>query len=264
VLSRTHRLCASQSFISQFFFNFFQREPYEDKTSREVIEMLDRGERLNQPAGCPDAMYSLMSRCWHANPRMRPTFVEIYQYLQNITSNDSEFASPLRLRRADRVLVAPPTSGEFSTSSSEFSFTNGDDCYEQVDSEAKKVEVIRHSAPRQQLFNSSGTVISRRVSLQTSGLLEIVKPNTPAKKSASYYSGSDDDLSEMQKQMLDSLAKEIFNKRGNFLIFYEKLFELNPETRALFANITVEEQSMKFLGVSCRVRFCVGADLIFD
>jgi serine/threonine protein kinase len=50
------------------------KKPYFEKTNAEVYRDLMTGYRAKQPAGCDDAMYSLMLSCWDVDPTNRPTF----------------------------------------------------------------------------------------------------------------------------------------------------------------------------------------------
>ncbi|PAA59508.1 hypothetical protein BOX15_Mlig030200g1, partial [Macrostomum lignano] len=55
--------------------------PYKDKKGTEIIEMLERGERLNSPPACPRLVYSLMLQCWDYLSERRPSFANIVQRL---------------------------------------------------------------------------------------------------------------------------------------------------------------------------------------
>ncbi|XP_055347712.1 hepatocyte growth factor receptor-like [Paramacrobiotus metropolitanus] len=48
--------------------------PYGNLDILTVLELLDKGCRLAQPAICPPELYSLMCACWHIEPKMRPDF----------------------------------------------------------------------------------------------------------------------------------------------------------------------------------------------
>eukprot|EP00051_Salpingoeca_urceolata_P028117 m.485084 g.485084 ORF g.485084 m.485084 type:complete len:705 (+) comp23652_c0_seq1:526-2640(+) len=55
--------------------------PYGDASGQEVLEMLEKQQRLGQPAGCPDTVYAVMRRCWAYNPDDRPPFEELHRSL---------------------------------------------------------------------------------------------------------------------------------------------------------------------------------------
>ncbi|KAG7206284.1 hypothetical protein KM043_003665 [Ampulex compressa] len=51
--------------------------PYTGCANREVMTMVTSGGRLEKPAGCPDPIYGIMTRCWHPRPEDRPSFSTI-------------------------------------------------------------------------------------------------------------------------------------------------------------------------------------------
>ncbi|XP_061927823.1 ALK tyrosine kinase receptor isoform X2 [Apis cerana] len=53
--------------------------PYTGCTNREAMTMVTLGGRLEKPAGCPDPIYGLMTRCWHPRPEDRPSFATIVE-----------------------------------------------------------------------------------------------------------------------------------------------------------------------------------------
>ncbi|XP_033212809.1 ALK tyrosine kinase receptor [Belonocnema kinseyi] len=53
--------------------------PYTGCANREVMSMVTTGGRLERPAGCPDPIYGVMTRCWHPHPEDRPSFNTIVE-----------------------------------------------------------------------------------------------------------------------------------------------------------------------------------------
>lgn len=43
------------------------------------MSMVTSGGRLEKPAGCPDPIYGIMTRCWHPRPEDRPSFATIVE-----------------------------------------------------------------------------------------------------------------------------------------------------------------------------------------
>ncbi|XP_033330553.2 anaplastic lymphoma kinase isoform X2 [Megalopta genalis] len=53
--------------------------PYTGCNNTEVTTMVTLGGRLEKPAGCPDPIYGIMTRCWHPRPEDRPSFATIVE-----------------------------------------------------------------------------------------------------------------------------------------------------------------------------------------
>ncbi|XP_076236265.1 anaplastic lymphoma kinase isoform X2 [Calliopsis andreniformis] len=53
--------------------------PYTGCTNRETMTMVTSGVRLEKPAGCPDPIYGIMTRCWQPRPEDRPSFATIVE-----------------------------------------------------------------------------------------------------------------------------------------------------------------------------------------
>jgi len=52
-------------------------KPWPELQNNEVIDVVERGERLSRPSTCPLAVYTLMSTCWTYRPSDRPSFAAI-------------------------------------------------------------------------------------------------------------------------------------------------------------------------------------------
>ncbi|PAA56553.1 hypothetical protein BOX15_Mlig002125g1 [Macrostomum lignano] len=48
--------------------------PYHDLKGTEIVQMLERGDRLPCPAACPGPVYELLLHCWRYCPDQRPSF----------------------------------------------------------------------------------------------------------------------------------------------------------------------------------------------
>ncbi|XP_078052989.1 anaplastic lymphoma kinase isoform X3 [Augochlora pura] len=53
--------------------------PYTGCSNRQTMTMVTSGGRLEKPAGCPDPIYGIMTRCWHPRPEDRPSFATIVE-----------------------------------------------------------------------------------------------------------------------------------------------------------------------------------------
>uniref|UniRef100_A0A9J7ZXI2 Tyrosine-protein kinase n=1 Tax=Cyprinus carpio carpio TaxID=630221 RepID=A0A9J7ZXI2_CYPCA len=52
----------------------YGQKPYKGMKGNEVIQMIESGERMSAPAGCPPEMYDLMRKCWTYKLEERPGF----------------------------------------------------------------------------------------------------------------------------------------------------------------------------------------------
>lgn len=67
----------------------FGQQPYGEMRGAEVIQLVEKGERLRQTEHCPNSVYRIMERCWAYQPRDRPTFSELLE----IFSSDPEYTN---------------------------------------------------------------------------------------------------------------------------------------------------------------------------
>nr|XP_039261485.1 proto-oncogene tyrosine-protein kinase ROS-like isoform X1 [Styela clava]XP_039261486.1 proto-oncogene tyrosine-protein kinase ROS-like isoform X1 [Styela clava] len=73
----------------------FGQQPYPARTNIEVLQYVRNGGRLKKPHDCPDDFYSLMIKCWHNTPTLRPSFSWAVKWLQqfkdrNVASANEE------------------------------------------------------------------------------------------------------------------------------------------------------------------------------
>ncbi|XP_032020401.1 tyrosine-protein kinase SYK isoform X4 [Hylobates moloch] len=61
----------------------YGQKPYRGMKGSEVTAMLEKGERMGCPAGCPREMYDLMNLCWTYDVENRPGFVAVELRLRN-------------------------------------------------------------------------------------------------------------------------------------------------------------------------------------
>ncbi|XP_004684542.1 PREDICTED: tyrosine-protein kinase SYK [Condylura cristata] len=61
----------------------YGQKPYRGMKGSEVSAMLEKGERMGCPAGCPREMYDLMNLCWTYEVESRPGFVAVELRLRN-------------------------------------------------------------------------------------------------------------------------------------------------------------------------------------
>ncbi|XP_067008964.1 tyrosine-protein kinase Shark [Anabrus simplex] len=65
----------------------YGKQPYGELRGVDVIQLIEKGERLQQTPKCPDDVYQIMERCWAYLPKDRPTFNELLE----IFSSDPEY-----------------------------------------------------------------------------------------------------------------------------------------------------------------------------
>ncbi|KNC24939.1 Tyrosine-protein kinase hopscotch [Lucilia cuprina] len=81
-------------------------DPNTELSQDEFLQRLERGDRLRKPPLCPDNVYDrLMKTCWHANPKLRPTFREIVGVIQSIRNETMS-----NIPKSDLNNISPPLS----------------------------------------------------------------------------------------------------------------------------------------------------------
>lgn len=84
--------------------------PYPGVELTDVYRLLESGYRMEKPKGCPDAVYSLMQRCWQWNADNRPPFCELHSTLRALSeSGGFDDAVARELERA--AVAAAATAG---------------------------------------------------------------------------------------------------------------------------------------------------------
>ena len=59
--------------------------PYPGMSSREVIQQLKEGYRMDPPDHCPDEIWQIITECWDADPDHRPSAAELFEELDEVT-----------------------------------------------------------------------------------------------------------------------------------------------------------------------------------
>ena len=68
-------------------------QPYPGKSNEDVLRFVVDGGILEQPDDCSDRLYNMMCNCWKNDPRARPSFLEVVQFLENDVSETFEKVS---------------------------------------------------------------------------------------------------------------------------------------------------------------------------
>lgn len=64
------------------------KQPYPAINNTDVVQKILNGYRLQKPTRCPEEMYRIVERCWHAEPEYRPAFASVYRSIVEFTGED--------------------------------------------------------------------------------------------------------------------------------------------------------------------------------
>ncbi|KAM3852024.1 tyrosine-protein kinase FRK isoform 1-T1 [Vipera latastei] len=67
----------------------YGKMPYAGLMGFQVLQKLDQGYRMPQPANCPLELYNIMLQCWNVEPKERPTFETLHWRLEDYYDMDS-------------------------------------------------------------------------------------------------------------------------------------------------------------------------------
>uniref|UniRef100_A0A8D1KKP1 Protein-tyrosine kinase 2-beta n=1 Tax=Sus scrofa TaxID=9823 RepID=A0A8D1KKP1_PIG len=70
----------------------FSKQPFFWLENKDVIGVLEKGDRLPKPDLCPPILYTLMTRCWDYDPSERPRFTELVCNLSDIYQMEKDIA----------------------------------------------------------------------------------------------------------------------------------------------------------------------------
>ena len=56
--------------------------PYKGMKGEEIISLIEAGQRLEQPAKCPNSVYNVLLKCWTYAAKARPTFEDVVVMMQ--------------------------------------------------------------------------------------------------------------------------------------------------------------------------------------
>ncbi|XP_011403964.1 PREDICTED: tyrosine-protein kinase ABL1-like [Amphimedon queenslandica] len=93
--------------------------PYPGAELAQVYELLESGYRMQNPEGCPSAVYNLMTQCWEWLPEDRPSFAELSRILNGLSDVNETVEATLRGEnptRFDSISVETPTAQHTSFS----------------------------------------------------------------------------------------------------------------------------------------------------
>ncbi|XP_015715255.1 protein-tyrosine kinase 2-beta isoform X3 [Coturnix japonica] len=89
----------------------YGRQPFFWLENKDVIGVLERGDRLPKPDLCPPILYTLMTRCWDYDPSERPKFKDLVCSLSDIYLMEKELAKEQERNNRHRPpkIMEPPT-----------------------------------------------------------------------------------------------------------------------------------------------------------
>ncbi|KAM4837179.1 protein-tyrosine kinase 2-beta isoform 2-T5 [Thomomys bottae] len=70
----------------------FGKQPFFWLENKDVIGVLEKGDRLPKPELCPPVLYTLMTRCWDYDPSDRPRFTELVCSLSDVYQMEKDIA----------------------------------------------------------------------------------------------------------------------------------------------------------------------------
>ncbi|XP_015472024.1 protein-tyrosine kinase 2-beta-like, partial [Parus major] len=87
------------------------KQPFFWLENRDVIGVLEKGDRLPKPERCPPPLYALLTRCWDYDPGERPRFQELVCSLSDIYLMEKELAQEQERNNRHRApkILEPPT-----------------------------------------------------------------------------------------------------------------------------------------------------------
>jgi len=81
--------------------------PFQNMTAvQAAFAVVNKGVRPTIPQDCPPALANIMSRCWDANPDVRPSFVEVVRMLEEA---QGEIMTTVRKARFRCCMTLPLT-----------------------------------------------------------------------------------------------------------------------------------------------------------
>ncbi|KAM9317067.1 protein-tyrosine kinase 2-beta isoform 2-T2 [Gastrophryne carolinensis] len=90
----------------------FGKQPFFWLENKDVISVIEKGDRLPKPESCPPTLYTLMTRCWTYDPSERPKFTELVCSLSDIYQTEKEIAKDKERNKRPPKIIEPPVMQE--------------------------------------------------------------------------------------------------------------------------------------------------------
>ncbi|XP_043918281.1 protein-tyrosine kinase 2-beta isoform X2 [Protopterus annectens] len=96
----------------------FGKQPFFWLENKDVIGIIEKGDRLPKPENCVPILYTLMTRCWNYDPNERPKFTELVCNLSDIyqmevaavkeQEKNNRHRAPKIVEQAPSINLEPP------------------------------------------------------------------------------------------------------------------------------------------------------------
>jgi hypothetical protein len=76
--------------------------------SFKILQLIEGGQRLDQPLASSDELYDIMFSCWALSSSRRPSFLALSQILKNIDMSIVECVKSVNgseVKRGDKLIV---------------------------------------------------------------------------------------------------------------------------------------------------------------
>ncbi|KAJ8034985.1 Tyrosine kinase receptor Cad96Ca [Holothuria leucospilota] len=81
--------------------------PYPGMSFKDVVDSVQKGERLPQPEHCEDEIYSIMTNCWEHTHEERPDFSEIRKKFDELLDEDKDYLVMEKFQEDSYVYLRP-------------------------------------------------------------------------------------------------------------------------------------------------------------
>lgn len=80
-------------------------------TARDLVEMLEDGQRLGRPFLCPESIYEIMQQCWNLEPARRPSFQDLKIQLDTLITVSETPANDRQMNFQNQRFISAPNQG---------------------------------------------------------------------------------------------------------------------------------------------------------
>ncbi|KAF6201622.1 hypothetical protein GE061_004015 [Apolygus lucorum] len=132
--------------------------PYENVPAREVLELLEKGERLPQPNICTIDVYMLMIKCWMKDADSRPSFKELADEYAKMARDPGRYL----VIQGDKLMrlpsYSPPDSGHDDKEQTSLEIPSEGDVAEEYLQPKSRMGIVAPSPQPESLSPQAGQV----------------------------------------------------------------------------------------------------------